>query len=274
VTASQLSIALVDELTQFGLTENEAKTYLALLQLKQASARSIARLANIPRQEIYRVLPKLEELGLIELIPTKPAQFMAVSPSEILSELIEHQRAVFSKKISDLEKRQNSLKNELEKVEGKSAGLTQPTAIQFVLISGRRLVNETIDKMLKKASNTVLWVSPRLEVKRAVIYDRDELLRRCARRGVKIRILTEVGEDNVEEIRRLGKFCEIRNVPGIASMMTIVDDKEIMIGSAVHSGDDEIIHELWTNDLGQIRTMKEFFERVWKDSKPATLALQ
>ncbi|MGB9740994.1 MAG: helix-turn-helix domain-containing protein, partial [Candidatus Bathyarchaeales archaeon] len=55
---------LIKKLMLFGLSKNEAKIYLALLQLKQASTSAIAKLSNVPRQETYRVLPRLEKLGI------------------------------------------------------------------------------------------------------------------------------------------------------------------------------------------------------------------
>lgn len=265
---------LVQELVSFGLTENEAKTYMALLQLKQATAHVIARLSNIPRQEIYRILPQLEKLGLVEVVITKPAQFIPVEPQKALSELIENQKETFNQQIAQQEAKKTSLENELTKIQGKSAGLELLSSAQFVLISGRHQVNDKIRAMLEKANSTVLWASPKLEIRRAVVYDRDDILRKCAKRGVKIRILTEADKDNIQEITKLSKFCEIRHLPGIASLMTIIDDKEIIIGSAVHSSDDEVIHELWTNDTGQVETMKNFFETVWADSKPATLQVK
>jgi len=271
VITQPLPEKLVKELISFGLTENEAKTYLALLQLKQATARATAKLSNIPRQEIYLILRQLEKLGLTEVMITKPAQFVAVEPQKALAELIENQKEAFNTQIAQLEAKKTSLENELTKIQGKSAGLKPPSPVQFVLISGRHQVNNKIRTMLEKANSTVLWASPKLEIRRAIIYDRDDMLRKCAKRGVKIRILTEADKDNMREITRLSKFCEIRHVPGIASLMTIVDDKEIIIGSAVHSSDEEVIHELWTNDAGQVETMKDFFEIVWADSKPATL---
>jgi sugar-specific transcriptional regulator TrmB len=267
-----LSTELVKELMGFGLNENDAKTYIALLQLRQAPVRSIAKLAGISRQEIYRVLPKLEKLGLVESTITKPEQFVVIPPSKVLSELIDRLKENFGREILRLERRKPDLESELKKVEAKSAGFLVPEPVHFLLISGRRLINEKIQEMLEKAKRSLLWTSPRLEVKRAVIYDRDEMLRKCAQRGVKIRILTDVTEDNIEELRKLSGFAEIRHVPGIDSLITIVDNKEILMGSAVHSGNDELIHEIWTNDKGQISMMKGFFQRVWNHSKPAKLA--
>jgi sugar-specific transcriptional regulator TrmB len=269
--ASQVSANLVKMLTSFGLTENEAKTYIALLRLHQGPARSIAKLADIPRQEAYRVLPELMKKGLVVSTITKPEQFIAVTPSEVLSQLIDRLKDDFAKRISNLEQRREDLEVELKKIEGKSSGFSMPHPVHYVLISGVRLVNERVEEMLARSERQVLWVSPKLEVRRAVIYDRDEMLRKCAKRAVKIRILTELGRENLEEIKRLSMFAQIRNVPNLTSLMTIIDDKEIMIGSAVHSSDNDLIHELWTNDPGQVNTMLEFFERVWSEAKPVTL---
>lgn len=273
MTTLPLSEKLIKELTSFGLTVNEAKVYLALLQLKRANARTIARLSNLPRQEIYRVLPRLEKLGMVEVIINKPTKFLAINPEEVLSELIDRQQEILTKQISKLRGKKNMLENELKKVEGKSAGLVQPEPIHFALISGRHLVNEKIQEMLKNAENEVLWMSPKLEIRRAIIYDRDKMLRQCAKRNAKVRILTEIDEKNVKEVSKLGKFCEVRHTPGVTTLITIVDDKELIVGSAVHASDSlmdtELIHELWTNDSNHIKIMKDFFEKVWSDSIPA-----
>jgi sugar-specific transcriptional regulator TrmB len=268
---SPVSVSLAKELTYYGLTENEAKTYVAILRLHQGPARSIAKLADIPRQEAYRVLPALMKKGLVLSTITQPEQFIAVTPSKVLSQLIDRLKDDFAKRISNLEQKRENLEVELEKIEGKSSGFSAPHPVHYVLISGVRLVNERIEEMLKGAERQVLWVSPKMEVRRAVIYDRDEMLRKCAKRGVEIRILTEIGKENLKEIKKLSAFSQIQNVPNLTSLMTIIDDKEIMIGSAVHSSDNDLVHELWTNDPGQVNTMIEFFEKVWTETKSVAL---
>ena len=50
MTLVPLPEKLIKELMSFGLSGNEAKVYLALLQLKKANARVIAKLSNIPRR--------------------------------------------------------------------------------------------------------------------------------------------------------------------------------------------------------------------------------
>jgi sugar-specific transcriptional regulator TrmB len=275
MTTIPLSEKLTKELTSFGLTGNEAKVYLGLLQLKRANARAIAKLSNIPRQEIYRVLPRLEKLGMVEVIIGKPTKFLAIDPEVVLSELIERQQEILSKQISELREKKTMLENELKKVEGRSAGLLRPEPVQFALISGQHLVNEKIQEMLRNAKSEVLWMVPKLEIRRAVFYDRDKMLGQCAKRNVKVRIITEIDKKNIKEISKLSRFCEIRHNPGVTSLFTLVDDKELIVGSAMYTGEDltsgGLVHKLWTNDSSQINTMKEFFEKVWSDSTPPKL---
>jgi sugar-specific transcriptional regulator TrmB len=275
MTTIPLSEKLTKELMSFGLTGNEAKVYLALLQLKKSNARAIARLSNIPRQEIYRVLPRLEKLGMVEVIIGKPTKFLAIGPKVVLSELIERQQEILSRQVSELRGKKSMLEKELKKVEGQSAGLVRPEPVQFALISGQHLANEKIQEMLVNAKNEVLWMVPKFEIKRAVFYDRDKMLSQCAKRNVKVRIITEIDKKNIEEINKLSRFCEIRHAPGVTSLFTIVDDKELIVGSAMYTSEGStsggLVHKLWTNDSSQINTMKEFFEKVWTDSTPPKL---
>ncbi len=278
MTTMPLSDKLIKELMSFGLTGNEAKVYLALVQLKKASARAIAKLSSIPRQEIYRVLPQLEKLSMVEVVVDKPTKFLAIDPGKVLSELIEHQQEILSKQISELNRKKITLENELKKVKGRSAGLARPEPVRFALISGQRLISEKIHEMLQKAKSEVLWMAPKLEIRRAVIYDRDEMLRKCVRRNVKVRILTEIDEKNINEVNKLSRFCDVKHTAGVTSLTTIVDTRELIIGSAVHAVEDltsgELMHELWTNDSSHIAVMKDFFEKVWSISVPAKLEIE
>jgi sugar-specific transcriptional regulator TrmB len=278
MTKVPLSDKLVKELMFFGLTGNEAKVYLALLQFKKASAHATARLSGVPRQEVYRVLPRLEKLGMVEVIIDRPTKFLAINPEEVLSELIEREQEIFIKRVSDLRNRKSRLEIELREVAGRSAGLVPPEPVHFALISGQRLVNEKIQEMLENAESEVLWMAPRVEIRRAVIYDRDEMLHQCAQRNVTIRIITEVDRKNVKEVSKLSQFCDVKHAPGVSSLITIVDDKELIIGSAVHTDEDlasiGLIHKLWTNDTNHINIMKDFFEKIWKDSIPANLKIK
>lgn len=78
-------------LKNFGLTENEAEVYLLLLKLGNAQASEIAGKTNIHRINIYDILERLQERGLVSfVIIGKRKQYEAINPKKILE--IEEQR--------------------------------------------------------------------------------------------------------------------------------------------------------------------------------------
>jgi len=78
-------------LKEFGLTENEAEVYLILLKLGYATASEIAEKTQIHRINIYDILERLQERGLVSfVISGKRKQYEVLDPKKILE--IEEQK--------------------------------------------------------------------------------------------------------------------------------------------------------------------------------------
>ena len=76
---------LAKQLIEFGLSEKEAKVYLALLELEVAAVSEVAKTANINRSSTYVVLENLKKKGLAGMSPDKPvAQYFASSPDSLI----------------------------------------------------------------------------------------------------------------------------------------------------------------------------------------------
>lgn len=72
-------------LQEFGLTENEAEVYLIVLKMGYASASEIASKTQIHRINIYDILERLQERGLVSFaISGKRKQYEAINPEKIL----------------------------------------------------------------------------------------------------------------------------------------------------------------------------------------------
>ena len=67
----------IQTLTNLGLSFLQAKTYLNLAKLEKADVRTISTISNVARQDIYRIMPTLEKLGLAEKILGKPNMYKA-----------------------------------------------------------------------------------------------------------------------------------------------------------------------------------------------------
>jgi sugar-specific transcriptional regulator TrmB len=75
-------------LTNLGLTIVQARTYLALAKLGTATIKTISKSANIARQNMYNVMPALQQKGLIEKVITTPTMYKATPMQEGLEILL------------------------------------------------------------------------------------------------------------------------------------------------------------------------------------------
>lgn len=88
----------IHALETLGLTDKEARVYLALLELGQASAYSLADKSKIKRPTTYVILAELMKKGLVLKVPrAKKQNYVAVPPQEFFrqqEEKMKQSRAV------------------------------------------------------------------------------------------------------------------------------------------------------------------------------------
>jgi HTH-type transcriptional regulator, sugar sensing transcriptional regulator len=84
---SQINLQLISNLEKLGLTENEAKAYVGLVSLREATAREIHEFTNVPRAKIYEILNTLAKKGYLEVKQGSPTYFLAVDPKEVIEEI-------------------------------------------------------------------------------------------------------------------------------------------------------------------------------------------
>src|SRR3989344_3319441 len=85
-------MSIVENLQKAGLTEGEAKIYLALLKLGSSASGPIIKESKVANSIIYRILNSLIEKGLVSYtIKEKTKYFKAANPEKII-EFIEHKK--------------------------------------------------------------------------------------------------------------------------------------------------------------------------------------
>jgi sugar-specific transcriptional regulator TrmB len=81
-----------ETLLDLGLTTSQARVYIANIKLGKVKAKDICKESGIGRQEVYRVLTELLELGLIEKVIGTPMEFDAVPLSRGIILLLNRKR--------------------------------------------------------------------------------------------------------------------------------------------------------------------------------------
>lgn len=95
-------ITHTETLQEFGLSENEARVYLASLSLGPSTILSIAKEAELKRTTVYSVIERLKQNGLISIeVKGFKKRFTAESPSK-LERLFELRRERFKELLPEL----------------------------------------------------------------------------------------------------------------------------------------------------------------------------
>lgn len=96
---------LIHRLGELGLSDKEARVYIALLPLKDAGASAISRQSGLHRQFIYEALERLEALGLARhVVQNGRKKFTAATPNRLVT-LVEEKRLSAQAVVKELQER-------------------------------------------------------------------------------------------------------------------------------------------------------------------------
>lgn len=77
----------VEALVEIGLTEYEARCFVALTQLSEGTAEEIARIAEVPQSRVYDVAEQLHRRGVVDVQASEPRRYYALPAEEALDRL-------------------------------------------------------------------------------------------------------------------------------------------------------------------------------------------
>ncbi len=259
----------IEKLQEYGLTEYEARTYLALLDLGIASARDVANLSRVPRTKIYSVLDDLHQKQLVEIIPERPKKYGVVS-FELYLRNFEREYHAKLKKIEEDKKLLSS--------SFASAGsMTLDKAGSFNVLKGRKNVINRKYEMISRAAGEVLEMGTEFSGVRMGYYL--PLIKERAALGASFRLLCPVSQSNLENVTEFASVGDVRhassNSPG--SVILVVDDSEVLICHYVP--DDEHLFKgedvaIWSDDRAIVRDMKNTILANWEGGESLQTALK
>jgi sugar-specific transcriptional regulator TrmB len=103
--------SVVEKLQRIGLTEYEAKAYLALMNTHLNTATNVAEKSGVPRTKIYTVLESLANKGWVHIYSGVPLLFKAADPREIFEKIKEDYSQFLESIKTTLGKEVNNMKD-------------------------------------------------------------------------------------------------------------------------------------------------------------------
>jgi sugar-specific transcriptional regulator TrmB len=251
----------VQTLTCLGLTLCQARVYLALARSGMSTAKTISKVSKVTREDIYRIMPTLQKLGLVEKVITKPAKFKATSIQDAVSILLEHR----TKEHSELHAKTKKLLQNFKENNAKTTILEEEP--QFVLIPKKEALHQRRMKATQNAQTSIDVVTSWKRFQRAMI-SYAETLKKAVERGVKIRVVLEKpeGKNSLPEAIQASKknpSVIVRCIPAHPTAVVMVyDRKEVFIITSPTARLTES-PALWSNNPSLVELAQNYFETLW-----------
>lgn len=137
----------VELLQHFGLKTYEARCFVALTRVQQATAKEISEISEVPRTRVYDAVAVLDSEGLVEVQHSNPQLFRAVS----IDEAIETLRTTY-------ESRLQSLRDAVELIEPVTLSDEPTTDHEVWALSGSTAVTNRTKQLLESADEEVFLV--------------------------------------------------------------------------------------------------------------------
>ena len=247
-------------LKKLGLTGSQAKVYLALAKMGKANARKLWKTSKVARQDIYRILTELREIGILEKILEAPTEFKAVPLEDSIAILMERKaKALFS-----LQKDADELIQKFKENEQKS---THDEEAQYVLVPEREALTRRLKKAIEDSKKSIDVISS-LKAFARTFFVLSEEIEKALKKGVKVRWIIDYPEDAnslSEVLQTLTKNpnFELKTVTYTPNArLGIYDRREIFMAHfptriALESP------ALWSTNLSFAEIVQSFFETIW-----------
>lgn len=257
----------LQKLQEHGLTEYEARAYLALLDLSIAEASQVADLSRVPRTKIYQALDGLESKRLVRVIPERPKRY-AVEPFE---GYLDGLAKAYQDRAKSVEASRETLAAEFSP----KGRVVLEASGGFLTLKGRSTIQSKLCEMLQRTSQN-LWFGTSENGAHRLAYHAD-LIGAAVQRGALAHVHAPATSGNAEATNQLAAAgCEMRHARVSLGSVTLVfaDDREVLV---VHHVPDDKHHfqgsdvALWSDDAGTVAALRAMVDLAWNAAMPLVL---
>jgi sugar-specific transcriptional regulator TrmB len=253
-----------DLLIGLGLTLNQAKIYLAVLRLQKTTVGQVANFSKVRREDVYRILPSLEKMGLVERLLGKPTEIRATRVSDALSLLVAEEKGKFDERLV-------GMRDIVQKLSLKKWKQPLPEEENiYILIAEKKLILSKTSEPISNSRKEVALITDKERVMPVLSRFSDEY-KLSIKEGTLIRLLFEGQPSDVllkEKVKKLigTTSVQVKFHQEPLNHFIMSDDKEALITTSKESGLGES-PSLWTNNSNLIGVLRTSFESDWKKAE-------
>ncbi len=253
-----------DLLLGLGLTLNQAKIYLAILKLEKTTVGQVAKFSKVRREDVYRILPALEKMGLIERLMGKPTEVRATPISDALSFLVAEEKNKTDERLSKMRSKVQMLSQK----EWKQPLLGEESI--YILIAEKKAILAKTSELINNSEKEVALIADKARIAQVLAHFSDEH-KHAIKKGAQIRLIFEGESPDIllkEKVQKLigSASVSVKFHREPLNHFIMSDDKEALITTSKESGLGES-PSLWTNNSNLIGVLRSSFESDWEKAE-------
>ena len=258
----------IETLTSLGLTLNQARAYLSLLQLGPVGAKELAESSKITRQDIYRVMLALEEKGIVEKLILTPTLYRALPVEQVTAKLLDS-------KVAQQKALQRKTRQLVADVQTNGSDKPNQNEVsEFIMVPGKEAIVQRLSEALSKTNMSLDVVTSRERFSPAIL-EFAKAYGKALERGVRIRIAAEkhLPQNGALEITR--NLTKVKNFEvrffscTPEALISIFDAKEASVAIS-KTANLARASALWSNDSGFVALARNYFENMWNNATQLT----
>jgi sugar-specific transcriptional regulator TrmB len=252
----------IETLMCLGLTFCQARIYLALVESGESPVKTISKNSGVDRAEVYRTMPTLLDLGLVEKLLGIPIIFKATQLQDGLNTLLKQ------KNIEHLELQKKATKL-VDTIKENSKKTMLEMEKQFVVIPGKNSHIQWLKNQIKKnqthSDAVIIWK----DYKVVNLFCEQEA-QKAADRGVQDRLVIYMSEN--EKTAYDGDL--FKNVhPNLQRRVVftpplvlgaVFDSKEVVIATTLNNPIQNGETVFWSNNFSVIALFQNYFQTLWE----------
>lgn len=243
----------IEELMRrLGLTQNEIKVYILLLNTGPLTAKEISDYGEVPFSKVYLVLKSLEDKGWVSLLRGRPLKYVALSPDDAVKKAKVHRE------------------KEWEEAAGKVLPILKPLyearviseAPEVWIVRGEENVSSRVIDLVLKSHYELLMA---LHAKIESLFEKVQVIDKTMSSYIPAHIKILIPRDLVSEVECFRRFgAELRYREAMFGGGVISDTREalLLLGES-----NKISAAIWSNHSSLIYLAKLYFEKLWESSK-------
>jgi sugar-specific transcriptional regulator TrmB len=252
----------VAALRRLGLTEYEARIYLALVRMGPKKASEVSYFGQVPRTKTYGAIRELERKGLLRIIPGKPELYAPAGPSEHLLPVV----TKLNREVKESEEIVQSLAVLYESSKYTKQYAIPEDAKEFWRIDGRKDILRKLTEIIGDATKSINYATSVWGLVRAY-KAHSEVLEEAKNRSVIVRLLSPISSENSAVAKEFAEVIELRQIdkPFSANFVS-VDERQLVV---MESRPDDLKTDrgfdraIWTTNRLIAEVHDELFELMW-----------